>query len=68
MGTMTHLTIDQLTINYEAVGDGPVVVLLHGWGGCIASMGPIREALRAQNTVVSVDLPGFGESETPTDV
>jgi pimeloyl-ACP methyl ester carboxylesterase len=68
MGTMTQLTIDHLTINYEAVGDGPVVVLLHGWGGCIASMGPIREARRAEYTVVSVDLPGFGESETPTDV
>jgi pimeloyl-ACP methyl ester carboxylesterase len=68
MGTMTHPTTDQLNINSETVGDGPVVVLLHGWGGCIASMGPIREALRTQYTVVSVDLPGFGGSDTPSEV
>jgi pimeloyl-ACP methyl ester carboxylesterase len=67
MGTMTHPTADQLNINFETVGDGPVVVLLHGWGGCIASVGPIREALRGEYTVVSVDLPGFGESETPRE-
>ena len=54
--------------NFEVVGEGPVVVLLHGWGGCIASMSPIREMLRFDHTVVSVDLPGFGESPMPADV
>jgi len=67
MGTMTSPTVDQLNINFETVGDGPVVVLLHGWGGCIASMAPIREALRTAYTVVSVDLPGFGESASPSE-
>ena len=43
-------------------------MLLHGWGGCIASMSPIREALRVDHTVVSVDLPGFGASEMPREV
>jgi pimeloyl-ACP methyl ester carboxylesterase len=65
---MTHASFRGISINYEVVGDGPVVVLLHGWGGCIASMGPIREALRSAYTVVSVDLPGFGESEVPSEV
>lgn len=57
-----------LRVNYEVVGKGPVVVLLHGWGGCIAAMSPIREALRADHTVVTFDLPGFGLSERPTEV
>lgn len=64
---MTDVTASGLSVNYEVVGDGPPVVLLHGWGGCIASMGPIREALRTDHTVVTVDLPGFGMSEPPHD-
>lgn len=64
---MSDVTIDGLRVCYEVVGEGPLVVLLHGWGGRIASMGPIRDALRAEYTVVSVDLPGFGESDTPSE-
>lgn len=57
-------------VNWELVGEGgrPVVVLLHGWGGCIASMAPIREALRSEYAVLSIDLPGFGQSAPPPDV
>lgn len=55
-------------VSFELVGEGPAVVLLHGWGGCIASMAPIREALRADYTVLSIDLPGFGDSTPPPDV
>jgi len=62
---MSDVTASGLRVHFEVVGEGPAVVLLHGWGGCIASMGPIREALRPDHTVVSVDLPGFGESEVP---
>ncbi|NTU72518.1 MAG: alpha/beta hydrolase [Coriobacteriia bacterium] len=65
---MTVATAAGVRINYEVVGEGPAVVLLHGWGGCIASMGPIREALRADHTVITFDLPGFGESEPPSEV
>jgi pimeloyl-ACP methyl ester carboxylesterase len=54
-------------VNYEIVGDGPPVLLLHGWAGCIASMSPIREMLRDQYTVLSIDLPGFGLSRKPTE-
>jgi pimeloyl-ACP methyl ester carboxylesterase len=66
--TMSRLPIDGLSVNFEVAGSGPAVVLLHGWGGCIASMGPIRNALCAEHSVISVDLPGFGESEMPGDV
>jgi len=65
---MSTATVDGVRINYEIVGDGPTVLLLHGWGGCIASMSPIREMLRARYRVVSLDLPGFGESERPRAV
>jgi pimeloyl-ACP methyl ester carboxylesterase len=42
------------------------VLLLHGWGGCIASMSPIRDMLTDEHQVVSIDLPGFGRSAAPT--
>jgi pimeloyl-ACP methyl ester carboxylesterase len=57
-----------LRVNYEIEGEGPAVLLLHGWGGCIASMRPIRETLARDHRVISVDLPGFGGSEMPPEV
>ncbi|TLM69762.1 MAG: alpha/beta hydrolase [Actinobacteria bacterium] len=64
---MPASTIDGLSVNHETTGAGPAVVLLHGWGGCIASMGPLANALRDEYTVVSVDLPGFGASAQPAE-
>ncbi len=65
---MSVLDVCGMRVGYEVVGEGAAVLLLHGWGGCVASMSPIREALRSEYTVVSVDLPGFGESEMPDEV
>lgn len=65
---MSVTVVDGLAVNWELVGEGPLVVLLHGWGGCIASMAPIREALKADHSVLSIDLPGFGESARPAEV
>ncbi|HVF54020.1 MAG TPA: alpha/beta hydrolase [Actinomycetota bacterium] len=47
---------------------GPVVVMLHGWGGRIESMAPVIIALRSDFRVVAFDLPGFGESPAPDGV
>ena len=46
-------------------GSGPVVVVLHGWGGRIESMAPVIECLSESFRVVAIDLPGFGESPIP---
>ena len=47
------------------VGEGPVVLVLHGWGGRIESMAPAISCLSARLRVVAIDLPGFGESPAP---
>ncbi len=52
---------------YDA-GEGPPVVVLHGWGGRIESMMPVIECLRSAHRVVAFDLPGFGESPIPKGV
>ena len=49
-------------------GEGPPVVVLHGWGGRIESMWPVIECLASSWRVIAVDLPGFGESPLPRGV
>ena len=46
-------------------GDGPAVLVLHGWGAHIEAVAPISAALREVCDVVAVDLPGFGQSAVP---
>jgi pimeloyl-ACP methyl ester carboxylesterase len=49
-------------------GVGETVVVLHGWGGRIESMGPVLACLQARFRVLAVDLPGFGDAPAPTEV
>jgi pimeloyl-ACP methyl ester carboxylesterase len=47
-----------------AVGDGPVVLLVHGWGGDASQLLPIASALALQGLrPVLVDLPAHGRSD-----
>lgn len=53
-------------IEYTKVGNGTEVILLvHGWGGSIKSLSKIQENLGKEYTCISIDLPGFGESDMP---
>lgn len=49
-----------LSLNVQ--GSGEPLVLLHGWGLNQAIWFPIREQLISKFQVITVDLPGFGES------
>lgn len=60
-----HINIDGLKINYIDEGIGSNVLLLHGWGASIKTMKPIADILKKQFRVLALDLPGFGESDTP---
>ena len=49
-------------LHVERIGNGPPLVLLHGWamhGGIFA---PLVEALRGHRTLHVVDLPGHGHN------
>ena len=41
---------------------------MHGWGGRIESVAPIINCLKEAFRVISLDLPGFGESPVPAGV
>jgi pimeloyl-ACP methyl ester carboxylesterase len=62
---MKTMQVDGLRLAYRELGEGPAVLLLHGWPTSSflwrEVMGPIGRA----NRVVAVDLPGFGASDKP---
>jgi pimeloyl-ACP methyl ester carboxylesterase len=60
-----YTDIDGIRINYMDEGKGKNVLLLHGWGGSIQTMMPIFNILKDRFRVVTLDLPGFGRSDTP---
>lgn len=60
-----YLEIDGITVRYQAGGQGPQVLLLHGWGGRIESFTPVYSDLVRSYTVSAFDLPGFGASSLP---
>lgn len=47
---------------------GSIVLLVHGWGGCVYSFAELIPALTAAgHRVVAFDLPGHGLSDKPTE-
>lgn len=47
----------------STLGDGPVVLMIHGWGGRAADMGPLAGAFaQAGYRAVTFDMPGHGRS------
>jgi pimeloyl-ACP methyl ester carboxylesterase len=59
------IDIDGIRTRYRRAGDGPDVLVLHGWGARIEAVTPIIDALARQCTVYAPDLPGFGETGPP---
>jgi pimeloyl-ACP methyl ester carboxylesterase len=53
------------SISAIVAGTGEPVVCLHGLGGTKASFLPTISALANTHRVISIDLPGFGDSEKP---
>lgn len=62
-----NIVVDNLMIKYEVTGDGPDILLLHGWGSNLKTFDGLAEELSQKYRVIRVDLPGFGESERPRD-
>lgn len=56
---------DGLVLHVHATGNGPPIVMLHGFTGSSASWTPVRAALDAAHTTITVDLPGHGRSSAP---
>jgi pimeloyl-ACP methyl ester carboxylesterase len=65
---------ESITIDFDGkslggfrYGEGPLVFLVHGWGGRAAQMGQLARSIADQGfTVVGIDFPGHGERRWDT--
>lgn len=67
-GVSLKKTIDNLSINYKIQGNGEFVFLLHGWGSNLKVYDALSNVISEKYTVVSLDFPGFGDSDEPSEV
>jgi len=64
---MPKITIQNLQINYLDEGQGPALLILHGWGSSLKSYERLVPLLSKHFRVILPELPGFGESEEPRE-
>jgi pimeloyl-ACP methyl ester carboxylesterase len=64
---MPHLTRDGVKLYYETHGDGPVILLTHGYSATSQMWRGQIEALSAKHKLVTWDMRGHGQSDYPTD-
>jgi pimeloyl-ACP methyl ester carboxylesterase len=60
--------IDGLRLAYRELGDGPPVLLLHGWPTSSFLWREVMRPIARTNRVVALDLPGFGASDKPVNI
>lgn len=59
--------VEGIKLHYLTAGNGPAVILLHGYAETSRMWRPLIPKLSDKFTVVAPDLPGIGESEIPKD-
>jgi len=62
-----HLQVNGITLNIELAGDGPPLLLLHGFTGSAATWGPHVALLAPHFRTIAPDLIGHGRSDAPSD-
>ncbi len=62
-----NTNINGLNINYIDEGEGPLVVMLHGWGSNIDLFSGVISFAKQKYHVVAMDMPGFGKSDEPKE-
>ena len=59
--------VDGAQLHYLAAGNGPVVILLHGFAETSRMWRPLIPQLAERFRVIAPDLPGIGDSAIPAD-
>ena len=65
MTSERKVEVNGLTVNYRQAGDGPPLVLLHGFASDSRTWRPQLENLADQFRVIAWDAPGAGKSSDP---
>jgi pimeloyl-ACP methyl ester carboxylesterase len=61
----TYVELNGARVRYEDVGEGPPVVLVHGFASSLETWLTVVPALKGQHRVISLDLKGFGWTDRP---
>ena len=64
---MAEAQINGIRISYDAAGDGPAVLLTHGYSATGRMWAHQIEALRDRYRIIAWDMRGHGETESPDD-
>lgn len=62
-----QVVVNSLMTQYERIGKGKSIVVLHGWGDSSAGWRQVAKELAERFEVITVDLPGFGGTQTPKE-
>ena len=63
---MSKVTVDGLHVHYHMLGEGPDVLLIHGWVSSHRMWSHTQNRLAAAGyRTTAIDLIGFGESDKP---
>src|SRR5271155_3602898 len=60
-------SVEGVQLHYLTAGQGPTVILLHGYTQTSRMWRPIIPLLAEKFTVIAPDLPGIGDSDIPTN-
>jgi pimeloyl-ACP methyl ester carboxylesterase len=64
---MPETSLNGIIINYEVAGDGPAVLLTHGYSATGRMWRPQAEALKDRYRIISWDMRGHGQTDSPDD-
>jgi 2-succinyl-6-hydroxy-2,4-cyclohexadiene-1-carboxylate synthase len=64
---MPRFLVDGVQINAEVAGEGPPLVLLHGFTGSAEGWGAHTVEFSKRHLTVAIDLLGHGQSDAPGD-
>src|SRR3974390_1119721 len=59
--------IDGKKLHYLTAGQGPALILLHGYTQTSRMWRPLIDKLKDKFTIIAPDLPGIGDSDIPED-
>jgi 2-succinyl-6-hydroxy-2,4-cyclohexadiene-1-carboxylate synthase len=62
-----RIPVDGVHLNVEQTGDGPPLMLLHGFTGSCETWSPLVSCLGRHFQIIAVDLLGHSHSDSPAD-
>jgi uncharacterized protein (TIGR04551 family) len=61
----TFVDVDGVHVHYREWGQGPAVVMLHGFGASLEAWAGVAPFVASHHRVIAVDLKGFGWTSRP---